>query len=223
MKLWRYGRAIEILGNRYRLEGFLGSGGMAEVCLAWDKHEQRQVAVKILKTEELDRKMLNRFLKEAGQIVGWQHPHILRMYDHMQIDVIEQEDKDAMLLYLVMEYANGGSLQDRLTLGEPYSLSATFTLFRQICGAVAYAHKHDVIHRDIKPSSSQLRNTESPSGRCVPSHLRAGRHVCLHGPGAVTWSGTTRQRYFCTGCHPLSTLHGLSALPAGNAASYSGA
>src|SRR5437899_2966 len=51
MKLWRYGQPIEILGNRYRLEGMLGSGGMADVCLGYDEYEKRQVAIKVVKAE----------------------------------------------------------------------------------------------------------------------------------------------------------------------------
>lgn len=66
MKLWRYGRPIEILGERYRLDGMLGSGGMAEVVSAWDEYKRRQVAIKILRTEELDQRMLNRFVKESA-------------------------------------------------------------------------------------------------------------------------------------------------------------
>ncbi|HEX4716329.1 MAG TPA: hypothetical protein VH164_15515 [Ktedonobacteraceae bacterium] len=63
MKLWRYGRPIEELGQRYRLDGMLGSGGMADVCLAWDEREGRETAVKILKSDDLDQETLNRFMK----------------------------------------------------------------------------------------------------------------------------------------------------------------
>ncbi|SRR5258707_12712239 len=120
MQLWRYGQPIEILGNRYRLEGMLGSGGMAEVFLARDEQLHRQVALKLLKNEELDRQMLNRFIKEAGQIVGWQHPHILRVYDHIQTHLLDHSEQKPPLFYIVMEYATGGDLQKRQGAGEPY-------------------------------------------------------------------------------------------------------
>jgi len=94
MKLWRYGRPIEELGQRYRLDGMLGSGGMADVGLAWDEREGRETAVKILKSDDLDQETLNRFMKEAAQIAGWQHPNILRIYESMQIELI-----DPVLLY----------------------------------------------------------------------------------------------------------------------------
>lgn len=68
MKLWRYGQPIEILGDRYRLEGMLGSGGMADVCLGFDEYEQRQVAIKVVKVEAAaDQDMLNRFVFLFGQ------------------------------------------------------------------------------------------------------------------------------------------------------------
>ena len=63
MKLPRYGHDIECLGQRYRLEGLLDSGGMADVCLAWDEDKNCEVAVKVIKPDMLDRETLNRFLK----------------------------------------------------------------------------------------------------------------------------------------------------------------
>ncbi len=69
MKLWRYGHAIERLGQRYRLDGLLGSGGMADVCLAWDERENRKVAIKVIQSNKLGREMLNRFLKEGSLII----------------------------------------------------------------------------------------------------------------------------------------------------------
>lgn len=156
MKLWRYGRPIEYLDQRYRLDGMLGSGGMAEVCLAWDEQKQREVAVKILKSDDLDQETLNRFMKEAGQIVDWQHPHILRIYENMRIEVIDPV-QGSVLFYIVMEYARGGDLHKRLTPGKPFPLSASFALFRQLCDAVEYAHQHGVIHRDLKPLNILFR------------------------------------------------------------------
>jgi serine/threonine protein kinase len=156
MKLWRYGRPIEHLGQRYRLDGMLGSGGMAEVCLAWDQQDQRDVAIKILKSDDMDQDTLNRFMKEAGQIVDWQHPHILRIYENMQVELIDAT-QGSVLFYIVMEYATGGDLQKRLTQGKPFPLAATFPLFRQLCDAVQYAHEHGVIHRDLKPLNILFR------------------------------------------------------------------
>jgi serine/threonine protein kinase len=159
MKLWRYGRPIENLGQRYRLEGILGSGGMADVCLAWDDREQREVAVKILKSDDLGQDTLNRFVKEAGQIAGWQHPHILHVYDHMQIELIDPT-QGSVLFYIVMEYARGGDLQKRLAPGKPFPFSTAFLLFQQLCGAVNYAHNQGVIHRDLKPLNILFRRPE---------------------------------------------------------------
>ncbi|MGH2506788.1 MAG: serine/threonine-protein kinase, partial [Ktedonobacteraceae bacterium] len=156
MKLWRYGHTIERLGQRYRLDGMLGSGGMAEVCLAWDEREQREVALKVLKSDDLDQDTLNRFMKEAGQIVDWQHPHILRIYEQMQIELVDVA-QGSVLFYIAMEYARGGDLQKRLTPGKPFPLSASFALFRQLCDAVEYAHTHGVIHRDLKPLNILFR------------------------------------------------------------------
>lgn len=160
MKLWRYGRPLEYLGQRYRLDGMLGSGGMADVCLAWDEREQREVAIKVLKSDDLDQETLNRFMKEAAQVAHWQHPHILRIYESLQIELIDAA-QGSVLFYMVTEYARGGDLQKRLTPGRPFPLSASFALFRQLCDAVQYAHERGIIHRDLKPLNILFRRPAS--------------------------------------------------------------
>lgn len=168
MKLWRYGRPIESLGQRYRLDGMLGSGGMADVCLAWDEREGREAAVKILKSDDLDQETLNRFMKEAAQIAGWQHPNILRIYESMQIELIDAA-QGSVLFYMVTEYARGGDLHKRLSPGRPFPPASTFALFRQLCGAVQYAHEQGIIHRDLKPLNILFRRPERGSEEVVLS------------------------------------------------------
>ena len=92
---------------------------MADVCLAWDEREEREVAIKILKSDELDQETLNRFQKEARQIASWDHPHILHIYDEMQVELLDPS-QTSVLFYMVMEYAHGGDLQKRLSAGQPF-------------------------------------------------------------------------------------------------------
>ncbi|HEY0754396.1 MAG TPA: protein kinase, partial [Ktedonobacteraceae bacterium] len=186
MKLWRYGQSVEYLGRRYRLDGMLGSGGMADVCLAWDEREQREVALKILKSDDLDQETLNRFMKEAAQIAHWQHPHILRVYETLQVELIEAVS-GSVLFYMVSEYARGGDLQKRLLTGRPFPLSASFALFRQLCDAVQYAHEHGVIHRDLKPLNVLFRRPANGPEEVVLSdfglavQVEASHHTFAHG------------------------------------------
>src|SRR6266700_553735 len=156
MELWRYGRAVEQLGQRYRLQKPLGSGGMADVCLAWDEREQRQVAIKVIKQDVLDQGHLDRFVKEAAQVAQWRHPHILRFYSDLKLELLDAS-KGSMIPYIVMEDAQGGDLHKRLTPGQPYPLNLLLTVFPQLCRAVSYAHKRGVIHRDLKPLSILFR------------------------------------------------------------------
>ncbi len=156
MKLWRYGYAIERLSQRYRLEGALGSGGMADVCLAWDEREEREVAIKIIKPDQLDQRTLDRFVKEAAQVARWRHPNILHIYSDLKLELLDAA-QGSILPYIVMEYARGGDLHKRLSPGVPYPLGATLHIFAQLCRAVAYAHEHGIIHRDLKPLNVLFR------------------------------------------------------------------
>ena len=168
MKLWRYGLAIERLGQRYRLDGVLGSGGMADVCLAWDEREEREVAVKVIKPDELNQRSLDRFLKEAAHVARWRHPHILRIYGDVRLELLDVA-QGSIVPYIVMEYAQGGDLHKRLQPGVPYPFAETMHIFEQLCQAVSYAHGQGVIHRDLKPLNILFRVLPDQSEQMVLS------------------------------------------------------
>ncbi|HTI13723.1 MAG TPA: serine/threonine-protein kinase [Dictyobacter sp.] len=168
MKLWRYGIAIERLNQRYRLEGTLGGGGMADVCLAWDEHARHEVAIKIIKSEKLDQKTLNRFRTEADQIARWDHPNILRIFGPMHLELLNGQ-QGSIIPYIVMEYARNGDLQKRLSPGKPYPFATTLAVFKQLCSAVSYAHAQGIIHRDLKPLNILFRALPDGSEQVVLS------------------------------------------------------
>ncbi|GCF08388.1 serine/threonine-protein kinase [Dictyobacter arantiisoli] len=168
MKLWRYNRPLEILGQRYRLDGVLGSGGMADVCLAWDEHDAHEVAIKVIKPNDLDQQTLDRFLKEAAQVARWRHPNILRIYGDVRLELLDVR-QGSIVPYIVMEYARNGDLQKRLRPGTAYPFSQTLTIFEQLCEAVSYAHAQGVIHRDLKPLNILFRALPDGSEQMVLS------------------------------------------------------
>ncbi|HEY4383276.1 MAG TPA: protein kinase, partial [Ktedonobacteraceae bacterium] len=186
MQLWRYGQAIERLGERYRLEGSLGSGGMADVCLAWDEQLQAEVAIKVIKAEGMEQRTLNRFLKEAAQVAKWRHPHILRFYGAARLELLDPA-RGSVVPYIVMEYAQSGDLYHRLRKGQPYPLLDTLVLFSQLCSAVAYAHAHGLIHRDLKPQNILFRRLSDGSEQALLSdfglavEVSATHHTFAHG------------------------------------------
>lgn len=134
------------LGN-YRIVELLGQGGMATVYKGYREDIDRFVAIKVLPPHPgLDQQFIERFRLEARTIARLQHPHILPLYDYGA-----QED----ILYLVMAYVEGGSLGDRIDRGK-LSPAETENILRQVAGALDYAHRQGVIHRDIKPDNILL-------------------------------------------------------------------
>jgi len=161
--------------NQYRLERLLGSGGMGEVYLAHDERLDRQVAIKVVRTDlllsseaEPAHAALQLFKREAQAIARLSHPHILPLYAYE-----ERSLGKVHLAYLVMPLCPEGSLSDwwkqrhrsgRLPLPE------VAALLQQAASALQYAHDHRVIHRDVKPANFLLR---SSSEGLVPDLLLA--------------------------------------------------
>src|SRR5579871_2468455 len=145
----------ELLGRALgtcTLERILGRGGMGVVYLAQQSRPHRQVAVKVLLLSLMpdpDRRsrFLGRFRREADAVAALDHPNILPIYEYG-----EQAD----LAYLVMPYVTGGTLRDRVERKGPLPLQEAAGFLAQMAAALDYAHRHRVIHRDVKPQNMLL-------------------------------------------------------------------
>lgn len=130
--------------GKYEITGLLGRGGMGLVYRAFDKHLGREVAIKTI-TEGFaeDPEMLQRFYREAAKTGMLKHPNIVTVYD-----LGEQE-----FPYIVMEYVAGEALDRVIQSARPLPLVLRLKIIEQVCSALAYAHRNDVIHRDVKPAN----------------------------------------------------------------------
>src|SRR5688500_3343519 len=132
------------LAERYPVSGELGRGGMAVVYLARDVKHDRDVAVKIIRPELAAALGRERFLREIAIAAQLHHPHIVPLYDSGEADG---------LLYYVMPYESEHSLRDRLARDGPLAVDDALTILRDICDALAHAHQHGIVHRDMKPDN----------------------------------------------------------------------
>ena len=134
------------LADRYSIERELGHGGMATVYLAEDLKHHRKVAVKVLRPELAATIGGDRFFREIEIAARLQHPHILPLLD---------SGESGEFLYYVMPFVEGESLQDRLARGE-LPVTDAIRIMAEVADALANAHAHNVVHRDIKPDNILL-------------------------------------------------------------------
>ena len=129
----------------YRLLRLLGKGTFGTVYLAEHLHDHTSAAVKVLHIPLTGHDALHAFLNEA-RTVRLRHPHIVPILD---FGLSRRDD----LPYLVMAYADGGTLRDRYPKGSKLSNKTIDTYVQQLASALQYAHDHRVIHRDVKPEN----------------------------------------------------------------------
>lgn len=131
--------------GKYEVTDILGRGGMGVVYLGFDRHLGRQVAIKTL-TEGFvqDPEMLKRFYREATKTGALMHPNIVIVYDLGEQDGFP---------FIVMEYVSGEPLDKIIRSGRPLSVISKLRVMEQVCLALGYAHRNDVIHRDVKPAN----------------------------------------------------------------------
>jgi len=145
------------LADRYRIERELGQGGMATVYLAHDLRHDRDVAIKVLHPDLGAALGADRFLAEIRTTARLQHPHILPLLDSGATGGAGG-DTGGGLLYYVMPLVTGETLRARLTRERQLPIGDAVRLAREVASALDYAHRHGVIHRDVKPENILLHD-----------------------------------------------------------------
>ncbi len=140
-------RLQSALGPAYRVESELGGGGMSRVFLAEEVRLGRRVVVKVLPPELAAGVSAERFEREIQLAAKLQHPHI--------VPVLTAGAKGD-LLYYVMPHIAGESLRARIAHARALPVGETVRILRDVCDALAYAHTHGVVHRDVKPDNVLL-------------------------------------------------------------------
>ena len=132
-------------GRDYRIELEIGRGGMGVVYSAHEIHLGRKVAIKVLPPSlTFGEGAIERFRREARTAASLEHPNIIPIY---------RVSSGGELLWYVMKFIEGHTLDERSKAGESFALERTHTILRQIAGALHYAHGRGVVHRDIKPAN----------------------------------------------------------------------
>jgi eukaryotic-like serine/threonine-protein kinase len=132
-----------LFDGRYRIVRKLGSGGMANVYLAEDEDLGRRVAIKILNERYAnDELFIERFRREAKSAAALSHPNIVSVYDRGEAEGT---------YYIAMEVIEGRSLKELIMTRGPLPIAQALAYTHEILEALRFAHRHGIIHRDIKP------------------------------------------------------------------------
>jgi beta-lactam-binding protein with PASTA domain/tRNA A-37 threonylcarbamoyl transferase component Bud32 len=132
-----------LFDGRYRILRKLGAGGMANVYLAEDEELGRRVAIKILNDRYAnDELFIERFRREAKSAAGLSHPNIVSIYDRGQAEGT---------YYIAMEVIEGRSLKELILTRGPLPIAQAIAFTLEILDALRFAHRHGIIHRDVKP------------------------------------------------------------------------
>lgn len=138
--------------DHYHIDKFIGAGGMAAVYQAFDTKLERNVAIKVLPQYSQTDEYINRFEREAKAMAKLFHPNIVSIHDF---------GKQGGHLYLVMDLITGGTLEKRLK-GQPVPYVEAIRFLLPVVYALGYAHRHGVVHRDVKPANILMDNDKRP-------------------------------------------------------------
>jgi eukaryotic-like serine/threonine-protein kinase len=169
-----------LIGDRFRLEEKVGSGGMSSVYRAFDPTLERHVAIKLMHRDiSNDADQLERFRREARAVAQLNHPHVVTVID-------AGEDDGAP--YIVFEYVEGETLKERIRRVGRLPVAEAVAYAVEIGRALECAHSHMLVHRDVKPQNVLI----DPDGRAKVTDFGIARSLEAQGltaPGRVL--GTT--------------------------------
>jgi serine/threonine-protein kinase len=141
-----------LLSERYELGEVLGYGGMAEVHRGLDTRLGRDVAVKVLRADlARDPQFQMRFRREAQNAAALNHPAIVAVYDTGEV-----QSEFGPLPYIVMEFVDGQTLREIVKTQGPMSQRQVIEVMADVCAALDFSHRHNIIHRDVKPANIMI-------------------------------------------------------------------
>jgi serine/threonine-protein kinase len=166
----------DVIAGRYEVEELVGTGGMSSVYRARDRMLERLVALKVLHPHYGDdEEYVERFRREARSVAQLSHPHI--------VTVIDRGEDDGQQ-FIVFEYVDGENLKQLLARTGPLPTRRALELAMEIADALAFAHEHGLIHRDVKPQNVLM----TPDGDAKVTDFGIARSIDVeHG---VTQTGT---------------------------------
>jgi eukaryotic-like serine/threonine-protein kinase len=170
-----------LFDGRYRVLRKLGSGGMANVYLAEDEELGRRVAVKILNDRYAnDDLFIERFRREAKSAAGLSHPNIVSIYDRGEAEGT---------YYIAMEVIEGRSLKELIMTREALPIDTAIGYAKQLLEALRFAHRHGIIHRDIKPHNV-LVSADQHAKANEPRLKVTDFGIARHGASQMTEAGS---------------------------------
>ncbi|GAA1192663.1 Stk1 family PASTA domain-containing Ser/Thr kinase [Pseudonocardia alaniniphila] len=141
-----------LLSERYELGEVLGYGGMSEVHRGLDTRLGRDVAVKVLRADlARDPQFQMRFRREAQNAAALNHPAIVAVYDTGEV-----AGESGPLPYIVMEYVDGQTLREIVKTTGPMTQQRVIEVMADVCAALDFSHRHNIIHRDVKPANIMI-------------------------------------------------------------------
>ncbi|MBC7790218.1 MAG: serine/threonine protein kinase [Anaerolineae bacterium] len=165
------------LAQRYTLHRELARGGMARVYLATDERQHRSVALKVLHPELSTVVKTKRFLREIDLASRLAHPHIVPVYESGEAEGV---------LYYSMPFIEGEALRDRLDREKQLPVDDAVRIALEVADALAHAHSHGIVHRDIKPDNVLLQ-----SGHAAVADFGLARAILEAGGERLTETGIT--------------------------------
>ncbi|EYF04782.1 Serine/threonine kinase [Chondromyces apiculatus DSM 436] len=185
-----------LIGGIYRVDGRLGEGAMGVILLAKDEQLERPVAIKLLRSEQMDHpSMQSRLLDEARAMAKVHHPNVVEIYAFGEHhggmsgrDSWPPASLHGSAPYFVMEYVDGPTVDAyvRGRGGPPLPLDEALHLLDQMCLGVTAIHEAGIVHRDIKPSNILV----GPGRRVVVADLGLAKKVSPDDQNRPTFSGT---------------------------------
>lgn len=134
-----------LLDGRYRITARVGHGGMAEVYESTDVMTKRVVAIKLIREDVMSNPVnLMRFQNEASIAASLNHPNIVKVYNHGTVQGVP---------YIANEFIKGQNLKEVLDFRGALPILEAVDILLQVSSALAYAHSHGVVHRDVKPDN----------------------------------------------------------------------